>query len=244
MKLLFCGDWHGEPSAATNAAKIASQQDCRIVVQCGDFGFWPHLSPDYVHLVNKNLMRYDISMVWVDGNHENFDVLFSTEWPRSEHGFSRIADRIYYAPRGHRWEWDGVRFLALGGGYSIDKDWRLSKGPEGMYWWRQETITQADVVRCGTDPVEVMVTHDMPSGAELGIALHHNSREDEWNRKAVRAVVDAVKPRMLFHGHYHYSNSTVLEIEEAPPVKIEALDMYKGLPLKSHYRVLDLGDLS
>ncbi len=240
-KILVCGDWHGSHEAARYASKRALKEGCSTIVQVGDFGFWPHTSPDFVEVVSRNLK---VPMVWVDGNHENFDVLFSTDWPKSARGFWKIADNVYYAPRGHRWEWDGVRFLSLGGGYSIDKEWRLSQGPEGMYWWRQETITQKNVYDCGHAPVDVMITHDMPAGTDLGISLTHNSREDQWNRKAVRAVVDAVKPGLLYHGHYHYANESLLRIDGAPPVKIVSLDMWKGFPLDSHFAVLDLAKAS
>lgn len=242
-RVLVCGDWHGSAAAARHMSKEAQRQGCRVIVQVGDFGFWPHTDPDYVHHVNKCMLKNNMFVVWIDGNHENFDVLFGTDWPETRLGFSRIAERVLYAPRGHRWEWDGVRFLSLGGGYSIDKDWRLSQGPEGMYWWRQETITQADVMNCGTNAVDVMFSHDMPEGVDLGISLTHNSREDQWNRKAVRAVVDKVKPARLYHGHYHHANQTLLRIDGSYPVEINSLDMWRGVPLNSHWATLDLREI-
>ena len=244
MRILVSGDWHGDSSAAKAAARKATLARCSVIVQVGDFGYWPHTDPDYVHYVNKKMLKHDLTLLWIDGNHENFDALYGTDWPKTPEGFWRMDDRVLYAPRALRWEWDGVRFLALGGGHSIDKEWRLSQGPVGLYWWPQETIKQKDVYNClDGGEVDVMFSHDMPDGAELGIELIKAWPEDHQNRVAVRTVVDAVKPKRLYHGHYHHRNDSLLRIEGAPPVQIVSLGMWQGLPLSSMWTVLDLGEL-
>ena len=51
-----------------------------------------------------------------------------------------ITPRTLWAPRAHRWTWQGVRFLALGGAYCIDRrDRTLNSGRWG--WFTEETIT-------------------------------------------------------------------------------------------------------
>ena len=241
-KLLVSGDWHGEFLAAQASAREAVRRDCDAIVQCGDFGYWPHTDADYLTQVNSAMKKAskklgrDLNVYWVDGNHENFDALFGGNWEVTPEGFWKMADHVFYVPRGTRWEWNGTKFLALGGGYSMDKQWRLGQGPIGQYWWPQETITQRNVYECinGLDgvgyevgEVDVMFTHDMPAGNDLGMRLLKNFPEDEQNRMAVRTVVDAVKPTHLFHGHYHHPNDSVLPID-GHNVKIHSLDMFHG----------------
>jgi hypothetical protein len=220
------------------------REGCDLIFQVGDFGFWPHTDPEYVDQVNRHLLKQDMWMVWIDGNHENFDVLYTTEWPRTEKGFWRIADRVMYAPRGHRWQWDGLNFLSLGGGYSIDKQWRLSQGPMGVYWWPQETITLREVYKAiEGGAVDVMFTHDMPTGVDLGITLYKENPEDVQNRMAVRTVVNDVKPKRLYHGHYHHRNNFTLRLDDGASVEIISLADWRGLPLDSTWEVLDTNEI-
>jgi predicted phosphodiesterase len=227
MKLLIVGDLHGNAPYFKHVVKAADVAGCSVIVQCGDLGFWPHMHPDYLPHLYQEMAKLDeqrkevglnpLWLLWVDGNHENFDALFEPKeslsnppedwpegdsWPRTERGFWRMNDRVCYAPRGHRWEWADTSFLALGGGNSIDKAIRKPH----ISWWWQELITPrnvADAISGG--PVDVMICHDMPDGVPNGPELWIKGQpEDENNRKNVRAVVDATQPKLLFHGHYHY----------------------------------------
>jgi len=244
MKILVSGDWHGHSSAAKACAKKAQQEGCDIIVQVGDFGFWPHTDPDYVDTVSRHITKRGLVLVWIDGNHENFDALYDGNWPVTAGGFWKIAENVLYAPRGHRWVWDEVRFLALGGGYSIDKEWRLSQGPIGQYWWPEETITQRQVYDCiAGGETDVMFTHDCPLGVEIGNPLYKTDSASSQNRMAVRAVVDKVKPLRLYHGHFHHRMDSVLTLEDGHPVEIFSLADWRGLPFDSTWTILDTVDV-
>lgn len=245
MRILVCGDWHGRPEAAKAAAKKAVRENCDVIFQVGDFGFWPHTTPEYVGQVNQHLEKADKWMVWIDGNHENFDALYGDVWPRSVQGFWKIAPRVLYAPRGHRWIWDGVRFLALGGGYSIDKDYRLSLGPIGLYWWPQETLTQREVYEAIVGgETDVMFTHDCPLGVEIGNPEYKTDPASMQNRMAVRAVVDKAKPSRLYHGHFHHSMRSTLVLEDGTEVQVYSLADWNGLPLSGIWEVLDTKEVT
>jgi hypothetical protein len=53
-------------------------------------------------------------------------------------------------------------------------------------------------------PVDVMVTHDSPIErlAELDASLV-DIADSAANRQRLRTVVEACKPRLLYHAHYH-----------------------------------------
>lgn len=216
-RLLIVGDLHGNENYFKHVINAANEKRCDAIVQCGDIGYWPHTSPNYFDnltslLIGSDLEREEndlppLKMFWVDGNHENFDALQVGDWLHYD-GFAGMTPRIFYAPRGHRWEWEGTKFLALGGANSIDKQYRV----EGRSWWKQELITPEDVDRAiegGT--VDVMICHDMPKGVLNGPDLFHKDQAvDEMNRYYVRVVMDAVKPKLLYHGHYHYRYESLL----------------------------------
>lgn len=125
--------------------------------------------------------------------------------PAAADGFVDLTDRCVYLPRGHRWTWNGVRFGALGGAFSID--WRERR--VGTSWWPEEVTTAKDVEKLGSGPLDVLVTHDAPEGVPLsGLRL---PVEDQVRTDAVRSLVaDAVKatsPALVLHGHWHRRHS-------------------------------------
>lgn len=171
----------------------------KTIVQLGDFGWWPNWNEDYPEIVNNWLAELDCHCYFIDGNHENFDSLWSL---KPGHGdMTPVGSHLTYVPRGTTWEWDGVRYLALGGAYSIDKERRTL----GWDYFEQELIRHRDVERClDAGPVDVMFTHD---GPQRPPGLENGYKDDPFsagNRKAVAGVVEALSPRLLFHGHYHH----------------------------------------
>src|SRR5690606_8404466 len=113
------------------------------------------------------------------------------------------SSHIRIAPRPHRWMWDGVSFLSVGGANSIDRRFRT----EGDDWWSQEQITDVEVqeaIRGGH--ADVMVAHDAPLGIPLDTADGWDMASRSYARESgrqLRKVVNVVKPDVLFHGHFH-----------------------------------------
>ena len=73
--------------------------------------------------------------LWIDGNHENFDVIetYPVEiWNGGK--IHRISDRLIHLMRGQVYEIFGNKIFVMGGGYSIDKSCRVNKST----WWKQE----------------------------------------------------------------------------------------------------------
>lgn len=204
-RLLVAGDVHGNIGWFRRLCDLAARQRCDALLQLGDFGFWPH-APDGVRFlkhVSHHATRVGVDIYWIDGNHENHDAL--RELPPGADGFVAVADRCLHIPRGHRWTWNGVRFGALGGAFSID--WR-DRTPRKS-WWPEEVTTMADVDALGTAPLDVLVAHDAPAGVPLeGFRLpaEDEVRSDEV-RRLVRAATEATRPRLVLHGHWHRRHS-------------------------------------
>lgn len=113
-----------------------------------------------------------------------------------------------YIPRGARLELAGVRFGFLGGAFSVD--WR--DRTQGVGWWSNETTDQSEVTRLGTDDLDVLVAHDAPAGLDL--AAWRLPAEDQVRAEEVRSLiasaVEATRPQIVFHGHWHHSHDTEL----------------------------------
>lgn len=214
MNFLFLGDTHGNIWQIEYAFDRAEEAGCSYIIQLGDFGYWEHRQEGQAFLdaVSHLTEEYEIPFYFIDGNHENFDWLY--EYP-IEDGFRRIRNGLYHIPRSATWEWDGVKFLALGGSHSIDKRYRVP----GKSWWPQEMPTDVEVAEAKkVGKVDVMLTHDVPEGADLSGLLGADWKAKSESpvecaeaRRKVREVFDTAKPYWLFHGHYHRRFSSMLE---------------------------------
>lgn len=94
-----------------------------IVIICGDFGaVWdrPESPDDRYWLDWLNDKKF--TTVFVDGNHENFDMLNNDFETVDFHGGKahKIRDSIYHLMRGEIFEFEGLKFLAFGGASSHD----------------------------------------------------------------------------------------------------------------------------
>ena len=223
-RILLLGDTHGDTSSTVLAVQRAKQNDCQVILQLGDFGFIGSGVDSFLHKTNRALIREGLHMFWIDGNHENHDRL--DMWPLNKWGYHDTVPtaifpdnagtpcHLHHLPRGFRWTWGGIKFLALGGAYSIDK----SSRQEHVSWWPQETITAGDVYRCGEAPCDVLVSHDVPWGVLDPYGPYRENKnlwlESNANRQALRAVVEATRPRLVVHGHTHWRKSTTMLLDD------------------------------
>ena len=141
-----------------------------IVIVCGDFGIWHDDAEERYWL--KWLNNKPFTTVFVDGNHENFDRLYSDEFPVVDfHGGKahQIRKHIYHLMRGYMFEFDGKKFWCFGGASSHDiqdgildpanfnsvkelvaeiKNWQMHGKMfriNRVSWWEQELPTQDEM---------------------------------------------------------------------------------------------------
>lgn len=219
--IAMAGDWHGNLGFALSQVARARDAGCEVMVQCGDFGYW-HPDPStrkYLFRLERALAESGMWLLWVDGNHEDHDLLNSLPVD-PETGLRPISDHIAHLPRGHRWTWGGHVWLALGGAVSMDQERRKP----GVDWWAGESLTHADVERaidCG--PADVMVCHDAPAGPAIPDSreVHPSSEilaKAERHREAIRSVVDATRPAALWHGHFHVRHTAMIPLPQPLPL--------------------------
>lgn len=248
MKILVLGDIHSNLHQAESAISKAHIHGIETILQLGDFGIWPGPSgARFRKRLDKILGHFSVHMYFVDGNHEDFPQLYA--FKMNPDGTRRVGENITHLPRGHRWEWDGVSFLAMGGAHSVDRPWRVP----GQTWWSEETITEADIHRAldVDDPyADVMVCHDSPTDAPNSVVDRNDghlyfTREElllaTRHRAVLQAVVDVVNPRRLWHGHYHELMSGTFTTSAGHPCQVVGLDEGARFPRANF--IIDLEDL-
>lgn len=223
----FAGDWHANTSYAVRAIRHAYEQRADVIAHVGDFGY--DFTPHFMRVVSDELEANEMTLVFVDGNHENFDYLLSREV--NERGVRPLSKTIAHLPRGFRWEWFGKTFLAMGGAYSIDQMHRT----EGRSWWKEEEITQGDIYRAiDGGQADFMMVHDVPSRANLRFPerklprdVQLVLRESDRHRRTLQEVFDVVRPKEAWAGHYHRREDLLFDYQDdsGDETVIHVLDM-------------------
>lgn len=130
MRLLLAGDTHGNLGHVRRILRAAADRGLEHVFQLGDFGYWEHEHSGvrFLDAAHRAARDHGVTLYFLDGNHDKSALLHERYGDRPDaEGFLQVRGRIRYAPRGHAWTWDGVRFLAFGGARSVDKDERLKE---------------------------------------------------------------------------------------------------------------------
>lgn len=146
------GDLHGDLSRLETFRLHRLKRDDKLII-CGDFGFlWDNSDSEKKALDKLSKKKYTI--LFVDGTHENFDLLEQypvEEWNGGK--VHRIRENILHLMRGQIFTIEGKSIFTFGGGESPEKQMRIEAG----CWWEREMpdIHEMD------EGVENLYQHDL-----------------------------------------------------------------------------------
>lgn len=202
--ILVVSDWHGNGPWAKKVIDIAYGLGIKTLIQVGDFGFWPgRKGKEYLLNLSRYLVRKKIKLIVVPGNHEDWNQIDSWhDHPRDENGHIEVEPNLFYAGKANVWTQNGKRFGVAGGAYSIDRSLRKLN----VDWWPQEQFTNSDLheleIVSGGDRVDYLFTHDAPTNIPMpGLKP---DIESAMHRGMMNLVGAMLRPRVWFHGHYHF----------------------------------------
>lgn len=208
--ILLTGDTHGDVDIKKlQSSKLEHLTKDDYVIICGDCGvlFLEEEKEESIKLYSS----LPFTVLFVDGNHENFDLL--NAYPIEQwHGgkVHKITDHVIHLMRGQVFEIENKTFFTFGGGYSIDKAIR-----EPHYsWWPQELPTEEEIqegfknLSKVNHQVDFVITHDCPSFLLLLVALYasYGSRDKFEPREsniALERFLTVLEFKHWYFGHYH-----------------------------------------
>lgn len=176
------------------------------VIICGDFGLlWDNSKTEKYWL--EWLDSKPWTTLWIDGNHENFDML--KEYPEEYWkggNIQKITENIFHLCRGNVFEIEGKKFFAFGGAESHDKIFRVY----GKSIWEEEIPSEKDFqtgidsLKAVGNSVDIIITHSLPRHIQKDIfsekAYPSNILTDYFD------VIDRILDfKYWFSGHYHIS---------------------------------------
>lgn len=215
------GDTHGEHGRFmyndSEVDRTLSATDYLII--CGDFGYI-FSDDEEEHDFLDFLATKKYSILFVDGNHDNFDALEKMnveEWCEGKvHVIRRDEDgnpKVIHLMRGQVFVIEGKKYFTFGGGYSFDQGkYDLSGKPIRIpheSWWEQEMPSDQEMkdgvenLARFNNSVDYIITHAAPE--RINYLFH------KWNRENPEAplnnylqwVYDNVTFKHWYFGHHH-----------------------------------------
>lgn len=230
--IYITGDCHGS-FERFNTRNFPEQKEMAkndYVIICGDFGgVWDkdEESKQETHLLDW-LEGKSFTTLFVDGNHENFDRLYSypvESWNGGK--VHKIRPSVIHLMRGQVFELENKKIFTFGGAGSHDIDggilepddpnfkykkkrWDQEWKPyriNHLSWWKEELPSEAEMeegrknLKRHSCSVDFIVTHCCATGTASLISdgLYQPDRLTDY----LEEIRDTVKFKKWFFGHYH-----------------------------------------
>lgn len=210
MAIILAADTHGlididKVTEYFDAYDEFTKDDYLIIL--GDAGvLWNGVEDKDVQQILNNL---PVTTLWLDGNHENFDML--ADYPDDFWNGGRvhfISDSIIHLDRGQVFEIDGLTFFTFGGGSSIDKASRQI----GLSWWPEEMPSDSEYEEGLKNlekvnwKVDYVLTHTCPEFVAEQLVTYIYPGEKLLQRYLNR-IAEELEFEEWFFGHWHMDES-------------------------------------
>lgn len=232
IKLFATGDTHGDFRRFDTGVFPEQAEMTRndYVMICGDFGgVWSDSPEEHEKL--DWLEGRPFTTLFVDGNHENYDLLEAMpveEWHGGE--IHRVRPHILHLMRGQVFEIGGSKFFTMGGASSHDiqngildpadpdfleqfelyVNMRAMFRVKGRSWWTHELPTPEEYEEAWRNlervgyKVDYIISHCCPTSILNKIS---SMFEDDTLTDFLDEVREKVSFRSWLFGHYHESMS-------------------------------------
>ena len=207
--ILVTGDTHGRVDfkkiEEISKRGILSKEDYLIVA--GDFGvlFDPNTLEEDLAIYNE----LPFTILFVDGNHENFALLNS--YPVSlwnEGKVHIIKDNIIHLMRGQVYSIEGKTIFTFGGATSVDQYRRI----ENISWWKEEMPTSEELDEAKenllkyNNQVDYIITHTCDAISIRNNLIYFQGKVSEifMDNEMLDYFEINVKYKHWYFGHFHF----------------------------------------
>lgn len=208
MSIYITGDIHGYPKRLSNKSlklfRLEISERDKVII-CGDFGLpWCNDKEDEYWL--NWLEEKNFEILFVDGNHENFDLLYQFPVVERYGGkVHKVRKNIFHLMRGEVYEIEGKTFFAFGGASSVDKHLRV----ESISWWKQENFSLCEFDNAVNNlkkvdfKVDYVITHTAPKRFIIDYQKETFNVDTCPTSQMLSKLEKMLMYQKWFFGHFH-----------------------------------------
>jgi len=208
MRALIVGDTHGNWKKLNPLLKFL-KDDYDIILQLGDFGFWPTIKN--IKKGTYGLGSLDTQgkkLYWIPGNHEHWDHLDDLIDGRYNE-LVHVYGNIYHIPLGCVFELNGKKIMGIGGALSIDKEMRTIG--RDYFFQEQANYAQCSRVLSYEGDVDILLVHTIPRSALSYVIDTYKIAAYDSTNNLLEEVIEKYRPKNMYCGHWHQYSSFYLE---------------------------------
>lgn len=206
----FTGDIHGAPWNVIKFSKRKHLSRTDTIVILGDVGANYYLnSLDDETKIHLNAINPTI--LCIHGNHEvrpsTIPSYYLSEWNGGKVWIEDKYPKLKFAKDGEIYDIEGIRYIAIGGAYSVDKYYRLSRG---IGWWEDEQpspgIKKYVEEQLSKHKIDVVLSHTCPGKyepTEMFLPQVDQSTVDKSTEEWLDKIEDELDYKAWFCGHWH-----------------------------------------
>ena len=210
--IYLTGDTHGVfDRIADFCEKFHTTKD-DVMIILGDAGI-NYYEGKRAELLKKMLDRMPITFFCIHGNHEQRPYVISSyeeqEWNGGSIYIERTHPSILFAKDGEVYDLDGKKAIVIGGAYSVDKFYRLSR----HYAWFENEQPSDEIKQRVENTLEkmdwnvdIVLSHTTPlkyEPVEVFLSMIDQSTVDKNTEDWLDKIEDKLTYNKWYCGHYH-----------------------------------------
>lgn len=208
--IYFTGDIHGSKKEIEQFCRRINPTDQDTIVLLGDVGANYSLD-DRDWLLKLTLNRMGPTFLCIHGNHEirpaNIPSYKTKEWNGGTVWYEEEFPNLLFAKDGEIFILEGIRYLVIGGAYSVDKYYRLMRG---FGWWEDEQ--PSDEIKAYVEKqiaekdFDIILSHTCPfkyEPTEVFLPMIDQSTVDASTEHWLDQIEEAVSYKAWLCGHWH-----------------------------------------
>lgn len=208
--IYITGDIHGDAMRIARFARNQKLKKSDVIIILGDVGanYYMDTRDEYT----KQLLSYcKPTILCIHGNHEcrpeHIGSYKTKKWRGGIVWYEEQYPNVLFAKDAEIFTIDEMRFFVIGGAYSVDKDYRISRG---WSWWSDEQPSddikkQAEAV-LHEKQVDVILSHTCPEKyipTEMFLPFIDQSSVDRSTEIWLDKIEETTDYKLWYCGHYH-----------------------------------------
>lgn len=208
--IYYTGDIHGDPTDVVAFADYYNLTSADVVVILGDVGA-NYYANNKDLLCKTELAELKPTVFCIHGNHElrpsTLDSYKLKKWNGGMVWYEDDFPTLLFAKDGEIFNLEGLRHIVIGGAYSVDKYYRLTRG---YGWWPDEQ--PSDEIKAyvekqiASKEFDIVLSHTCPfkyEPTETFLPFIDQSSVDDSTERWLDKIEESIDYKAWFCGHWH-----------------------------------------